>query len=57
VYHQYTLRVAQRDKVSEALTSKNRWAFIPVPLHLQPVYKVLGYRKDNCPKQSAPRTK
>jgi dTDP-4-amino-4,6-dideoxygalactose transaminase len=51
VYHQYTLRVPQRDKVSEALTEqKIGWAiYYPVPLHLQPVYKVLGYAEGQFP--------
>jgi dTDP-4-amino-4,6-dideoxygalactose transaminase len=51
VYHQYTLRVSQRDKVSEALTQKQiGWAiYYPVPLHLQPVYKVLGYGEGQFP--------
>jgi dTDP-4-amino-4,6-dideoxygalactose transaminase len=51
VYHQYTLRVPQRDKVSEALTERKiGWAiYYPVPLHLQPVYQVLGYEEGQLP--------
>jgi dTDP-4-amino-4,6-dideoxygalactose transaminase len=51
VYHQYTLRVRQRETVCEALTQQRiGWAiYYPVPLHLQPVYKVLGYQEGQLP--------
>jgi dTDP-4-amino-4,6-dideoxygalactose transaminase len=52
VYHQYTLRLAQaRDAVSEVLERENigRAIYYPVPLHLQPVYKALGYREGQLP--------
>ncbi|MBV9467952.1 MAG: DegT/DnrJ/EryC1/StrS family aminotransferase, partial [Abitibacteriaceae bacterium] len=51
VYHQYTLRSPQRDKICEALTAaKAGWAiYYPVCLHQQPVYESLGYRVGQFP--------
>lgn len=54
VYHQYTVRVpelALREKICGTLTAqKIGWAiYYPVPLHLQPVYESLGYKKGDFP--------
>lgn len=59
VYHQYTLRVPERngqgglsrERVTQALTEAGiGWAiYYPVPLHLQPVYEDLGYREGSLP--------
>lgn len=54
VYHQYTLRVPPelgRDKISQFLTERGVGCAIyyPHPLHLQPVFKDLGYREGQLP--------
>jgi dTDP-4-amino-4,6-dideoxygalactose transaminase len=51
VYHQYTLRIANREPVCQALTDAGvGWAiYYPVPLHLQPVYADLGYAEGHFP--------
>ena len=44
VYHQYTLKVPERDKVHEILKENGVMSMIyyPVPVHLQEAYKELG---------------
>lgn len=52
VYHLYVIRLAeQRDKVLGFLQSRGMGAGIhyPIPLHLQPAYKMLGYEKGDLP--------
>lgn len=51
VYHQYTLRLENREPVCDALTQAEvGWAiYYPVPLHLQPVYASLGYSEGDFP--------
>lgn len=51
VYHQYTLRVPQREAICAALTAAHvGWAiYYPVCLHQQPVYESLGYRTGQLP--------
>ncbi|QAT17010.1 aminotransferase [Candidatus Velamenicoccus archaeovorus] len=51
VYHIYAIRVKNRDKVLEGLISAGISAAVhyPVPLHLQPVYRHLGYRRGDFP--------
>jgi len=51
VYHQYTIRVDDRDGVVTALKSAQIQSMIyyPVPLHLQQVHKDLGYREGSFP--------
>jgi len=51
VYHQYTLRSANREAIGAALTGAEiGWAiYYPVPLHLQPVYAFLGYGEGSLP--------
>lgn len=45
VYHVYAVRSRQRDALSEHLREKNIQTVVhyPVPLHLQPAYRGLGY--------------
>lgn len=59
VWNQYTVRIAQkqsdraeRDLVKEILLEKGIISMIyyPIPLHLQPVYRDLGYQKGQLPK-------
>lgn len=51
VFHQYTLRVANRDKVAVELgkAGVQTAVYYPIPLHLQPMYAELGYREGDLP--------
>ncbi len=51
IYHQYTLRAANRDALREAMHAKGiaTEVYYPVPLHMQPVYKDLGYKPSDLP--------
>lgn len=51
VFHQYTIRVEQRDALQQALNARNIGSavYYPVPLHLQPLYRSLGHRADDFP--------
>ena len=51
VYHIYLIRAEVRDKFREVLKSKGIATGIhyPIPLHLQPAYSYLGYRRGDFP--------
>ena len=51
VYHQYTIRVANRDRVQSALTEQGigTTVYYPTPMHLQPVFAKLGYHERDLP--------
>lgn len=51
VYHLYVIRTEDRDKLREELKSKGIATGIhyPIPLHLQPAYKYLGYKEGDFP--------
>ncbi|QYA44582.1 DegT/DnrJ/EryC1/StrS family aminotransferase [Macrococcoides bohemicum] len=51
VYHQYTLRVERRDELREFLAEQgiSSMIYYPKPLHLQPVFKELGYKEGDFP--------
>ena len=51
VYHLYVVRVKNRDQVLEGLKAKGIMCGVhyPVPLHQQPAYKHLGYKKGDFP--------
>lgn len=51
VYHQYVLRVRDRDRLREALSAAaiDSGVYYPVPLHLQDCFRHLGYRKGDFP--------
>jgi dTDP-4-amino-4,6-dideoxygalactose transaminase len=51
IYHQYTLRVQNRDGLGEVLKAKGiPWAIhYPIPLHLQPAFAQLKIGKGACP--------
>ena len=51
VYHLFVVRVPERDRVRQALREKGIMTGIhyPIPLHLQPAYKRLGYTKGAFP--------
>tara|TARA_A100001015_G_scaffold5290_1_gene6671 strand:+ start:2975 stop:4078 length:1104 start_codon:yes stop_codon:yes gene_type:complete len=52
VYHNYIILVNEREKLQEFLNSNNIETKIhyPIPLHLQPVSRKLGYKKGDMPK-------
>jgi dTDP-4-amino-4,6-dideoxygalactose transaminase len=51
VFHQYTIRVDNRDELHRALAEKKIGSatYYPVPLHLQPIYASLGYKVGDFP--------
>ncbi|MCD6217884.1 DegT/DnrJ/EryC1/StrS family aminotransferase [bacterium] len=51
VYHTYTIRADRRDDLIETLRSNDIGVMLyyPVPMHLQPVFKHLNYKKGNYP--------
>ena len=51
VYHLYVIRTCQRDKLRTSLKEQGIETGIhyPVPLHLQPAYKYLGYNRGDFP--------
>jgi len=51
VYHQYTIRVSNRDAVQEELRSRGigSTVYYPLPLHLQPVFENLGHKLGDFP--------
>lgn len=52
VYYLYVVRVQDREKLIDFLKSKEIYSGIhyPLPAHLQPAYKELGYQKGDLPK-------
>lgn len=50
VFHQYTIRAKERDKLADFLKEKGIGTGVhyPIPIHKQPYYKELGYR-DSLP--------
>jgi len=46
VYHQYTVRVKRRDSVRKIMREHQvpTMVYYPHPLHLQPIYRTLGYK-------------
>lgn len=51
VYHLYVIRTENRDKLREELKSEGVTTGIhyPIPLHLQPAYNYLGYKRGDFP--------
>ena len=51
VWHLYVIRTEYRDKLKEYLASRGIAAGIhyPVPIHLQPAYRNLGYKRGSFP--------
>jgi dTDP-4-amino-4,6-dideoxygalactose transaminase len=51
VWHLYVIRTEMRDMLRESLVSRGIAASIhyPIPIHLQPAYKDLGYRRWDFP--------
>ncbi len=51
VYHQYTVRIEQRDALQKFLSERNigSTVYYPYPLHLQPLYASLGHKSGDFP--------
>jgi len=51
VFHQYTVRVQERDAISKALGERGipSTVYYPTPIHLQPIYASLGYKQGDLP--------
>ena len=51
VWHQYAIRVKEKNELGEYLATKNigSAAFYPVPLHLQKAFNYLGYKEGDIP--------
>ena len=51
VFHLYVIRTLERNKLQERLKNKGIVTSIhyPVPIHLQPAYRDLGYKKGTFP--------
>ncbi len=51
IYHQYTIRVQERDELQNFLKEHgvSTMIYYPMPLHLQPVFKELGYKEGDLP--------
>ncbi|RJS60670.1 DegT/DnrJ/EryC1/StrS family aminotransferase [Bacillus sp. PK3_68] len=51
VFHQYTLRVPKRDELQQYLKEQGvaTMVYYPQPLHVQPVFKELGYEEGDLP--------
>jgi dTDP-4-amino-4,6-dideoxygalactose transaminase len=51
VFHQYTIRVEERDALQRVLAEKKIGSavYYPVPLHVQPLYASLGYKAGDFP--------
>jgi len=51
VFYQYSIEAPRRDELREHLTKKGIGTVIyyPVPLHLQPAFAYLGYKKGDLP--------
>ncbi|AOV08781.1 DegT/DnrJ/EryC1/StrS family aminotransferase [Sporosarcina ureilytica] len=51
VFHQYTLRVKKRDELQAFLKEQGiaTMIYYSIPLHLQPVFKDLGYKEGDLP--------
>jgi dTDP-4-amino-4,6-dideoxygalactose transaminase len=51
VYHQYTIRIEQRDALQKFLSERKigSTVYYPYPLHLQPLYAPLGHKPGDFP--------
>ncbi len=52
IFNQYTLRVERRDALAERLRAEGigHAVYYPIPLHLQPCFRALGYARGSLPR-------
>ncbi len=55
IFHQYVVRVERRDELQQFLLERgvSTAVYYPIPLHLQPCFKGLGYSPGNLPSSEA----
>ncbi len=51
IFNQYTIRADRRDELQSFLKERGigNAIYYPLPLHLQPCFAYLGYKKGSCP--------
>jgi dTDP-4-amino-4,6-dideoxygalactose transaminase len=51
IFNQYTIRVERRDELQAYLKARGigTSVYYPLPLHLQPCFSYLGYKRGSCP--------
>jgi dTDP-4-amino-4,6-dideoxygalactose transaminase len=51
VFHQYTIRIPKREQVQNSLAQAGiaTAVYYPTPIHLQPIYRALGYKLGDLP--------
>jgi dTDP-4-amino-4,6-dideoxygalactose transaminase len=51
IFNQYTIRVERRDELQAYLKARQigNAIYYPLPLHLQPCFSYLGYKRGQCP--------
>jgi len=51
IFHQYTIHAMKRNQLKKYLEKRgvSTMIYYPLPLHLQPVFKYLGYKKGDFP--------
>ncbi len=52
IYHQYTIRVKNRDRIQDQLNKEGIGSsvYYPLPLHIQECFSNLGYKAEDCPR-------
>jgi len=55
VFHQYVIQAARRDELRKFLLERGiaTEVYYPIPLHLQPVFAYLGYKKGDLPESES----
>jgi dTDP-4-amino-4,6-dideoxygalactose transaminase len=58
IFNQYTIRVERRDELQTYLKAREIGTSIyyPLPLHLQPCFSYLGYKRGRCPESERAAT-
>jgi dTDP-4-amino-4,6-dideoxygalactose transaminase len=58
IFNQYTIRAERRDELKAHLKAKGigTGVYYPLPLHLQPCFAYLGYKRGQCPESERAAT-